>query len=450
MTLKGRDILNRWNTADTTLLCAALLFLTAVGFKLTFPGNVVAEGFLFVTEAALVGGIADWFAVTALFKKPLGFSFHTAILPRRRKDFVNASVLMVQQEFFSRRTIFKKLGDFKLMPRIIEFLARNSTRKIVITELFTVVKKFFAAQNKETRSKAIADELRRIIRDLPAQSLIVDFGAHFKRNDKDRELFVGLVKSMRQTAAKPETCDKLQAILEQYAEERTKNMGGFSILMAGLAQMLDLVNFEEAARIMQVQLLKLLDELAADTPLQRRTLNECRLKISELADTPEFKDLVERIQIDAATALPLEEAIELALIHLESQISTVDLEKTLKEAQAAKTLKLGNKNLGVLLVNVFNDEYTKFLRLLNENDVAKSALEKFLDELTARAALRAQPLVGVVAKSALDRLTEEELNNLVYDKAEQDFVWIRLNGSIVGSIVGLAIFVLIKAAGLSI
>ena len=292
--------------------------------------------------------------------------------------------------------------------------------------------------------------MRRIIRDLPAENLIDDFGAHFKRNDKDREIFIGIVKALRRTAAKPETCDKLQAILEEYAEEKTKNMGGFSLLMAGLAQMLDLVNFEEAARIMQTQLLKLLDELAGNTQLHRRTLNECRLKISELAGTPEFKDLVERIQIDAAAKLPLEEAIELALIHLESQIATVDLEETLKKAQAAKNPKLGGKNLGVLLVNIFNEEYTKLLRLLTENTAAQAAFEKFIDELTARAALHAQPLVGVVAKSALDKLTEEQLNNLVYDKAEQDFVWIRLNGSIVGSIVGLAIFVLIKAAGLSV
>ncbi|MBQ7493833.1 MAG: DUF445 domain-containing protein [Selenomonadaceae bacterium] len=425
--------MNRWNTADTTLLCAALFFLMAVGFKIVFPGNVAAEGFLFVTEAALVGGIADWFAVTALFKKPLGFSFHTAILPRRRKDFVKASVVMVQQEFFSRRTIFKKLGDFKLMPRIVDYFAREETRKMVVEELFGMVKKFVAAQNKETRSKAIANELRRILRDIPAQGLINDFGAHFKRNDKDRELFISIVKAMRRTAAKPETCDKLQEILEEYANEKTKNMGGFSILMAGLAQMLDLVNFEEAARIMQVQLLKLLDELAADTQLHRRTLNECRLKISELSDTPEFKDLVERIQMDAATALPLEEAIELALFHLENQIKSPDA-----------------RNLGGLIKKLFDDEYGRFLRLLREDTAAKVAFEKFIDELTARAALHAQPLVGVVAKSALDKLTEEQLNNLVYDKAEQDFIWIRLNGSIVGSVVGLAIFILIKAAGLSV
>ncbi|MBQ7723243.1 MAG: DUF445 family protein, partial [Selenomonadaceae bacterium] len=253
---------------------------------------------------------------------------------------------------------------------------------------------------------------------------------------------------MRRTAAKPETCDKLQAILEEYANQKTKNMGGFSILMAGLAQMLDLVNFEEAARIMQVQLLKLLDELAADTQIHRRTLNECRLKISELSDTPEFKDLVERIQIDAATALPLEEAIELALIHIEKQITTADVEEILEKVRSSK--KLPNKSLGVLLVNVFNEEYEKFLRLISEDTSARAAFEKFIDELTARAALHAQPLVGVVAKSALDKLTEEQLNNLVYDKAEQDFIWIRLNGSIVGSVVGLAIFILIKAAGLSI
>ena len=440
--------MDRWNNADTTLLCAALCFLAAVGVKILSPESLFAEGFLFVSEAAMVGGIADWFAVTALFKKPLGFPFHTAILPRRRKDFVKASVMMVQQEFFSRRNVFKKLSDFKLLPKITEFLSRDSTRRIVIAELFNVVKKFIAAQNKETRSKQIANELRRIICDIPAQGLINDFGAQFKRNDKDREIFIGIVKAMRRIAAKPETCDKLQAILEEYANEKTKNMGGFSILMAGLAQMLDLVNFEEAARIMQTQLLKLLDELASNSQLHRRTFNECRAKISELSETPEFKDLVERIQIDAAAEVPLEEAIELALIHIENQIVTTDLEETLEKAR--KNSKHTSKSLGVLLVNIFNEEYDRFLKLISEDTVARRAFEKFVDELTARAALHAQPLVGTVAKSALDKLTEEQLNNLVYDKAEQDFIWIRLNGSIVGSVVGLAIFILIKAVGLSV
>ena len=88
--------------------------------------------------------------------------------------------------------------------------------------------------------------------------------------------------------------------------------------------------------------------------------------------------------------------------------------------------------------------YDRFLADLKTDGKIKNAVEKFLGELTARATIYAQPLVGEVAKSALNKMTDEQLNNLVYDKAEQDFVWIRMNGSIVGSIIGAIIFVLIK------
>ena len=88
--------------------------------------------------------------------------------------------------------------------------------------------------------------------------------------------------------------------------------------------------------------------------------------------------------------------------------------------------------------------YDKLLAALKNDGDTKKAVEKFLGELTARATLYAQPLVGKVAKSALERLTPEQLNSLVYDKAEPDFVWIRMNGSIVGSFIGIIIFAIIK------
>ena len=50
-------------------------------------------------------------------------------------------------------------------------------------------------------------------------------------------------------------------------------------------------------------------------------------------------------------------------------------------------------------------------------------------------------------KSALDKMSADQLNEMVYGKAEEEFVWIRMNGSIVGALVGLVIFVLIKSAG---
>lgn len=429
--------MDRWNDADTTLVCAAACFMMAVGFRIVYPESILAEGFLFVTEAAMVGGIADWFAVTALFKKPLGFSFHTALLPRRREEFITASVKMVQKEFFSRRTIFKKVGGLKLLPLLVGYLEKPETKKFLLGELFSGIKNFVSKLNKEALAKTAANKLRREFSEIPAKILIDECGDRIKKNDKDREFFVGMIKKIRNEAAKSETRTKLQEILEEYAEERTKSAGVFSMFMAGLAQMLDLVNFEEAADIMQKQLLKFLDELSSDSPLQRKTLNECRLKISELTDTPEFRDLTTHIQVDLAAALPLEKVIESALINLEQQIIAINFSDE----------KISNeKNFGTILVDFFSQEYDKLTHFLKTDGNIKTASENFIHDLTARTALYAQPMVGEIAKTALDKMTVDQLNSMVYDKAEKDFVWIRMNGSIVGSVVGIIIFAAIKAA----
>lgn len=434
--------MNKWNNADTTLLCAALCFLVAVGFKILYPESILAEGFLFVTEAAMVGGIADWFAVTALFKKPLGFPFHTAILPRRRAEFVSASTQMVQKEFFSRRTIFKKVGNLQLLPLLTNYLQRDETRKFLLTTIFNVIKEKFSAVDKESLAKTLSNKLRKEFCNVPASKLVDELFAWVRNSDKDTEIVLGLIKSFRTQAAKYETRKKLQAILESYAEEHMKSAGAFSFLMAGLAKALNFVNFEEAAEMMQTQLLKLLDELLTDSPLQRRTLNECRVKIAELAESPEVRDLAGYLQVDLASEMPLETALENALKNLEHQLNSVTLEDP--PPVDDKALVPLQRNLGLLTVQILNDEYLRLINILNGDNAVKDAVNDFMHGLTARTALYAQPLVGTIAQTALAKLTEEQLNNLVYDKAEQDFVWIRMNGSIVGSVIGIVLFILLQ------
>lgn len=433
--------MNRWNNADTTLLIATILFLIAALVRNFFPESVLAEGFLFVTEAAMVGGIADWFAVTALFKKPLGFPFHTAILPSRRAEFIEASTTMVQREFFSRRTLFKKVGAVKLVPKIVAYLERPETQKFILEEISGALKKYIASIDRKAQAKAIAGNLRREFGNIPAKDLIREGGAWIKSSGKDVEVFVGLVKKLRATAAKAETRAKLQEMLEEFAAQRTQSAGLFTMLMAGLAQSLNYVNYGEAAEIMQAQLVKLLDELAADSPIRKKTLTECRAKISELAETQDFRDLVERLQVDLAAEMPLEGTIEAALANFQEQIQAVNFSEDLHVAQEK------SNSLGEIFVQTLIDLYEQLIYHLKVDSQIKTAAEKFIYELTVRAAIYAQPLVGKIASSTLSRMTVDQLNNLVYDKAEPDFVWIRMNGSIVGSIVGAAIFLLIIIAG---
>ena len=429
--------MDRWNKADTTLLCAALCFLAAVGFRILYPTSILTEGILFVTEAAMVGGIADWFAVTALFKKPLGFPYHTAILPNRRKEFIEASQTMVQQEFFSRRTLFKKKNQIELLPLMINYLEKPQTKHFLLSEILAALKKYISSIDTKSQSRTIATKIRRELENIPVTNVIDAGGNWIKSTGKDRELFVALMKKFKATAAQPETRAKLQGVLEEFAAEKTKGAGMISFFMAGLAEALNLVNFEEAAEIMQAQLVKLLDELSKDTPIQRRILDECRLKLSALAETAQFKDLIERLQIDLIGNLPLEETVETALSNFARQISETELNELLPVAQ-------DSKHIGAILAATLMEFYDNFLTALKTDSTIKKAVEKFIGELMARATLYAQPLVGEVAKSALNRMTDEQLNSLVYDKAETDFIWIRMNGSIVGSFIGVIIFALIK------
>ena len=64
--------------------------------------------------------------------------------------------------------------------------------------------------------------------------------------------------------------------------------------------------------------------------------------------------------------------------------------------------------------------------------------------MVARTALAAQGMVGVIVRNVLGRLTDEQLNHLVYDKVEPDLLWIRMNGSIVGSGIGLCLFLVLQ------
>jgi len=71
----------RW-FAGGLLGCMLGLFLVASHARATYP---MLEWLRAFAEAAMVGGLADWFAVTALFRHPLGLPIpHTAIVPKRK------------------------------------------------------------------------------------------------------------------------------------------------------------------------------------------------------------------------------------------------------------------------------------------------------------------------------------------------------------------------------
>src|SRR4030088_2552935 len=88
--------------------------ITFVGSRSGWTGYVQATA-----EASMVGGLADWFAVTALFRRPLGLPIpHTAIIPERKDQFGETLGEFIQESFLTPDTIVERLRASATVARV--------------------------------------------------------------------------------------------------------------------------------------------------------------------------------------------------------------------------------------------------------------------------------------------------------------------------------------------
>src|SRR5258707_12215312 len=77
-----------------------------------------------VAEAALVGGLADWFAVTALFRRPLRLPIpHTAIVPANKDRIGEGLARFLDRNFLTRELRFSDLRSLRVPGRLAACLA---------------------------------------------------------------------------------------------------------------------------------------------------------------------------------------------------------------------------------------------------------------------------------------------------------------------------------------
>ena len=106
-------------TAFLVAVTALFVGVTAAGAHGTLLGYVQAGA-----EAGMVGGIADWFAVTALFRHPLGLPIpHTAIIVERKDQFAATLGQFVQENFLNAAVLSDRIRAAGLAPRLAAWLA---------------------------------------------------------------------------------------------------------------------------------------------------------------------------------------------------------------------------------------------------------------------------------------------------------------------------------------
>jgi uncharacterized membrane-anchored protein YjiN (DUF445 family) len=152
---------NRLLATGLLVVAAALFFATWLVARPGFWILLLRAG----SEAAVVGGLADWFAVTALFRHPLGLPIpHTAILPRS-KDRIGAGLGdFVERNFLAPEIIAERLRSLELSRRFARWLAAPENAGLAANQLAGalpyVVRSLGDPALQEFVARSFGDQLR--------------------------------------------------------------------------------------------------------------------------------------------------------------------------------------------------------------------------------------------------------------------------------------------------
>lgn len=206
---------NSRRLAGFLLLTAAVLWLISLRHPNLHPAMGYLKAF---SEAAMVGGLADWFAVTALFRRPLGLPIpHTAILPRKQDKLAEELGRFVAGNFLHGRAIARRIYQARPGSKICRWLVQPANRALwqpwIAAQLPAILKALPPEQAARLGSRLIDSQYNgaRLGQTLAALMQLL------RQQDLDRPLLRALLQQIRLWLQQDQTRELLEANLRQWA-----------------------------------------------------------------------------------------------------------------------------------------------------------------------------------------------------------------------------------------
>lgn len=159
--------------ATVLLLAMALLFAATMLMHGAHPAVPWLGAF---AEAAMVGGLADWFAVTALFRHPLGLPIpHTAIIPRQKDQLGEALAQFLKDNFLKPQVVARRLDEADLAGVLAGWLsAPPATAKGNRRRLGPLVAQLLEGLDDPAIGQLVADVARERLGSMKISPLVAD------------------------------------------------------------------------------------------------------------------------------------------------------------------------------------------------------------------------------------------------------------------------------------
>ena len=357
-------------------------------------------------EASMVGGLADWFAVTALFRHPLGIPIpHTAIIPRKKDQIGDSLAGFVSTYFLTEEIVRERVAAARVPQRIGQWLADPDHAREVAAELSSAVGGMADVLREDELRNAVATFADKRLRELDAAPLLArlldavcDAGQH------QAVLTYTLRGTMRfldenRTIFRQRLADESPEWVPEWVDDRVFAKG-FSAVQSFLADV-SLQDDHELRRTFDAKLRDLAHRLRTD-PEQAAKVEQAKL---QLLDHPAMREWLTTLW-EKGKALIVD--------------GVADPDSDLRRGIESVTVRAGE--------------------VLRDDPAVAAKVDEALQRMTGHVVTHyAEDLAGVIS-TTVERWDTAETSRRLELQVGRDLQFIRINGTVVGALAGLAIY----------
>ena len=397
--IKKTDLIKMKSVALSVLGVAVICFFVGFYYKIGW-----LKAF---SEAAMVGGIADWFAVVALFKHPLGIPIpHTALIPNN-KDAIGQNLgTFVSDEFLIKEKLEVKLDEFDFATKATNWLKEEKNAAVISSLVVeNVIPGVLKTIDDANVKKFIQQQFEIKLKELNFGEWIAIGLESLSKDDKQAQLITNVLSilSAELEANRKEIREKVKNATPWYtlgvADKKIAD-GVFN----GLYEFLDMAKQPESSI--------------------RKKINSYVLNfIEELKNSPEMQQKITTVILEFTQKEEVQDYIGSIWQELKKAVLT-DLEKG---EESGIKLNLTNmiRNFGS---NIQNDV------------VMTTKINNFIKIDLLGILLRNKKAIGDLIATSVQSWDKKEIADKLELEVGKDLQFIRINGTVVGGIVGLLIY----------
>jgi uncharacterized membrane-anchored protein YjiN (DUF445 family) len=213
--IQAENMLRQRDLARMKWIAAGLLAFAACLYVL---GRALAWGYLAAfAEAAMIGALADWFTVVALFRHPLGVPIpHTAIITRNKRSIANSLADFVVVQFLSAEVIAERLKRFDAARHLSQWLPDN--REKVAAYLNKAIGYGVRALDDRRIHDFIAQAARNKLQKIDLSVFMANGLELVTRNQRHRKILHGGLNRFADYVENPDNTEKISAFIKGWSD----------------------------------------------------------------------------------------------------------------------------------------------------------------------------------------------------------------------------------------